>query len=71
MYRQVLEYRKVLKKDRVRPEDLSDDPQSLVIYRKPKAELLAAALERHAQASGQVGKSDDRIQEEIRMHEKE
>lgn len=38
MYKHVKEYRKALKKDRIRPEDLSDDPLSLVIQRVPKAE---------------------------------
>ena len=47
MYQYVLEERNKLKKDRVRPEDLGDDPKSLVIHRKPKAELLAAAIQKH------------------------
>ena len=52
MYKHLENYRKSMKKDRIRPEDLSDDPSSLVIHKKPKAELLAAAILKHDQASG-------------------
>jgi hypothetical protein len=61
MYKHVLELRKSYQKERIKPEDLGDDPLSIDIFKKPKAELLAAAIEKHQLASGQMGKSDERI----------
>lgn len=37
MYNYLKNYRKLLKKDRIRNEDLGDDPSSIIIKRKPKA----------------------------------
>ena len=34
MYQHVVKFRKLLKKDRIRVEDLSDDPESLEVHRK-------------------------------------
>ena len=40
MYKHLIAFRSEVKKDRIRAEDVSNDPASLEIYKKTKEELL-------------------------------